>query len=349
MKYLLLRFFILVHVCSCCVLLWGQTDPVIYARHLREGVAGRADVRADIDLYHRQVNGNIYRQLESRRKYLQQTTSLDRLIADYMNRGFGVAQDTISLFTLFDGDNTIMAAYHHERGNLDSALMATSSFEKLTSEHIILLGEQELRKEEIKIKNRHIIRQKYIISFTTISLVLAIGALLISIRFYREKSAAYIMLAQKAKGWAEEPIQYLPPVNVYETKENNRKEAVTGEEVRIMSLAEGEMCLNYAYRDPDLTLELFAKHLGVNRNALSKAINRSEGSNFNQYVNSYRIKEAVRLISQKGHKDLYIEELYEKVGFGSRTSFYRIFKQFTGLSPAEFQKNIHSQSASVGI
>ena len=62
------------------------------------------------------------------------------------------------------------------------------------------------------------------------------------------------------------------------------------------------------------------------------------GGNFNQYINSYRVKEAVRIISTTEHTKLYIDELYERVGFGNRVSFYRAFKQFTGLSPLEYWK-----------
>jgi len=106
-----------------------------------------------------------------------------------------------------------------------------------------------------------------------------------------------------------------------------------------MSLVEREMTENYAYRDVGLSAESLAAHLGVHRNTLSRAVNRVTGSNYYQYINGYRIKEAVRIISQNGHKELYIDELYERVGFNNRSSFYRVFKQFTGLSPTEFQKN----------
>ena len=98
------------------------------------------------------------------------------------------------------------------------------------------------------------------------------------------------------------------------------------------------MTAGNAYRNPALTAELMAEQFGIHRNLLSRAVNRSTGSNFNQYVNSFRVKEAVRIMSEK-KPQLYLDESSEQVGFNSRTSFYRAFKQKTGLSPREFQQN----------
>lgn len=106
-----------------------------------------------------------------------------------------------------------------------------------------------------------------------------------------------------------------------------------------MSLINKEMSERYAYREAGLTAESLAERLGVHRNVLSRAINRATGQNFNQYVNELRVKEAVRIMGEKDHKELRIDEVYEQVGFSSRTSFYRAFKQFTGLSPIEFLNN----------
>ena len=47
------------------------------------------------------------------------------------------------------------------------------------------------------------------------------------------------------------------------------------------------------------------------------------------------LKKALRIIAKTSNP--YMEEFYEQVGFHSRTSFYRTFKQITGLSPREFK------------
>ena len=111
------------------------------------------------------------------------------------------------------------------------------------------------------------------------------------------------------------------------------------DDFHIMACIHQEMTAKHAYREVGLTMDMLAGRLGIHRNKLSKAVNCVSGRNFNQYVNSFRIKEAIQIISGTHHKDLYIDELYEKIGFSNRTSFYRAFKQATGVSPRDFQKH----------
>ena len=124
-----------------------------------------------------------------------------------------------------------------------------------------------------------------------------------------------------------------------EEEDTENDKVATADDNRIMLLVKKEMSTRYAYRETDLTAELLADRLGIHRNTLSHAINRATDYNFSQYVNSFRIKEAIRIMQKKNLDEIRIDEIYERVGFGSRTSFYRAFKQFTGLTPAEFLNN----------
>lgn len=166
--------------------------------------------------------------------------------------------------------------------------------------------------------------------------VVIIGMLVI-MTLYRKKHVAYKALVSKANEWVQENETTLTPDSQETEKDENQ--SATDEDKRIMVLVENEMILRHVYREAGLTAESLAEHLGIHRNQLSRAINKITGENFNHYINSLRIKDAVRLISVATHKDLYINELYERVGFTNRSTFYRIFKQFTGLSPIEFLKN----------
>lgn len=228
----------------------------------------------------------------------------------------------------------------------DSALMASAKYEQNSGKHLILLGEQQLKEIEIELKSRQVAQQRNIIVFIFVILALVSGGVILLIRLYLKKNAAYKVLARKAGEWAMPNETAIPVVASGEvifqnagSNGKNERESTTGEDRQIMSLIEQEMTQNYLYREVGLSAESLARHLGIHRNILSRAINRVTGGNYNQYINAYRVREAVRIISQNGHKDLYIDELCERVGFSNRSSFYRVFKQFTGLSPAEFQKN----------
>lgn len=255
----------------------------------------------------------------------------------YIEKVTSVFNETQIAFSL----NTMKAMYElkakyysrlgqHDKANLyiDSMLVATVNRQEINGQNTILLGEQQLKEAEIDRQRERISNQRNIIFFVLSILVLISAGLVILVRFYRKRNAAYKVLAIKAQEWAantDEPSACKPCTEV------------TQEDKHIMLLLESEM-QNHLYRESGLTTEMLADRLGIHRNALSHAINSTTGGNFNTYINGFRIREAVRIISQTSRKDLYIDELYERVGFGSRSSFSRIFKQFTGLAPLEFQK-----------
>lgn len=126
------------------------------------------------------------------------------------------------------------------------------------------------------------------------------------------------------------------------------QEPPTEEEVLLMEEVTALIEKDEIYKDFDLTLDSLAKKLGVKRNYLSKAINRITGKNFNTYINEYRVKEAMKIMSDKKSDVISIDAIALEVGFSNRISFYQSFKKMTGLSPSEFRTNRSSdESATV--
>ena len=58
--------------------------------------------------------------------------------------------------------------------------------------------------------------------------------------------------------------------------------------------------------------------------------------NYYQLINSYRIKNAIKLMSKNTNKITIFEIVY-MVGFNSRSAFYSAFKQETGMTPSQYQ------------
>ena len=54
-------------------------------------------------------------------------------------------------------------------------------------------------------------------------------------------------------------------------------------------------------------------------------------------MNRYRVNEARRLILE-GKPDTSLNDIALQAGFTNRVSFYRQFKDITGISPSEFLK-----------
>lgn len=90
------------------------------------------------------------------------------------------------------------------------------------------------------------------------------------------------------------------------------------------------------FLNPELNMLLLAKAVMTNRTYLSTAINRMTGSSFSMWLAEYRVNYVIQQMENGGFNSM--DELYEQAGFGSKTSFYRQFKQITGLTPKQFIK-----------
>ncbi|RKR81562.1 helix-turn-helix protein [Mucilaginibacter gracilis] len=99
------------------------------------------------------------------------------------------------------------------------------------------------------------------------------------------------------------------------------------------------MAVKKVYLEPELTLTDLAKKTGTNASLLSKVINASYGQNFNDYVNRFRVEEAIRLMNQPGYRNFNLLAIAYDAGFNSKSTFNRAFKKVTGKNPKEHLSN----------
>ena len=78
--------------------------------------------------------------------------------------------------------------------------------------------------------------------------------------------------------------------------------------------------------------------LGTNRTYLSAAIMAKGGMNYQQFVNSYRISEAVALLSDRNRVDYPLKQLWSDLGFSSSSTFYKLFQQSVGITPSVYRR-----------
>jgi len=97
------------------------------------------------------------------------------------------------------------------------------------------------------------------------------------------------------------------------------------------------------YLNPELTLKDLSGHIGCPANVVSAVINHGFGQNFRNLVNSYRVR-AVQEMLKAPPAHLSLLGIALDCGFNSEASFYRIFRQFAGLSPNEYQQKINTQN-----
>lgn len=96
------------------------------------------------------------------------------------------------------------------------------------------------------------------------------------------------------------------------------------------------------YRMNSLSREMLAEKLNTNQNYISKAINTFAGMPFNKYVDTFRINEAARIISQSPDSILF-KQLANDVGYNSVTVFSKAFQRETGCSPSIYRKEINNR------
>lgn len=90
-----------------------------------------------------------------------------------------------------------------------------------------------------------------------------------------------------------------------------------------------------------VTLEDAAAHASYSRTYFSHLFYEYTGEHFTDYVNRLRINEAVRLLI---NTDAAIEDIGPMLGYASKPFFYRMFRQFTGLTPGEMRKRAGTKS-----
>ncbi len=94
------------------------------------------------------------------------------------------------------------------------------------------------------------------------------------------------------------------------------------------------------YLDDQLTLPKIAADLALSVNHLSQVINNRRDENFFEFVNSFRVT-AVQQKLQDPQNDAYsLLAIALDCGFGSKSSFNRIFKDVTGQTPSQYKKSL---------
>jgi AraC-like DNA-binding protein len=92
---------------------------------------------------------------------------------------------------------------------------------------------------------------------------------------------------------------------------------------------------------PELTIKELAQHIGYPSALVSTAVNHCFQVNFRSLINKYRVEEVKKQLLDP-QANLTILGIALDCGFNSEASFYRIFRQQTGISPNDFIKKNQS-------
>ena len=90
-----------------------------------------------------------------------------------------------------------------------------------------------------------------------------------------------------------------------------------------------------AHLDPDLTLAKLSALAKEPSQYVSQTLSQQMGTTFFDFINCARIDSAKKMLVDTSESVL---EIALATGFNSRSSFYKAFKQFTGITPSQYRK-----------
>ncbi len=93
------------------------------------------------------------------------------------------------------------------------------------------------------------------------------------------------------------------------------------------------------YKDPELSLNTLAKHLGIKSYLISKSLKEIENKRFNDFVNEYRVNEVKELLKDSNSAKFTLLSIAMDAGFNSKSSFHRAVKKQLGILPSELKVN----------
>jgi AraC-like DNA-binding protein len=134
-----------------------------------------------------------------------------------------------------------------------------------------------------------------------------------------------------------------PPLVVPEEPEQVISQALSDDQLLIKNKILASLEKGRLYLDPELSLKDLAHQIGCPASVVSTVINQGFGQNFRNLVNSYRVN-AVQEMLQNPPSHLSLLGIALECGFNSEASFYRTFRQFTGLSPNNYLQKINAQN-----
>lgn len=88
----------------------------------------------------------------------------------------------------------------------------------------------------------------------------------------------------------------------------------------------------------NLNIDEFSKRINLPVKEVSAVINKHYGTNFFEFMNSYRVTEAKRILSDAQHADMTVMDVLLHAGFNSKSAFHRFFNRLVGMSPTEYRK-----------
>ncbi|HMM02246.1 MULTISPECIES: AraC family transcriptional regulator [unclassified Dysgonomonas] len=203
--------------------------------------------------------------------------------------------------------------------------------------------ENEIKQSKLSLLQKE--KRFQLLLFAFILIFLILGGTYIS---YYKKNKLYLQIVKRNK----EAIKREANLRMQIDELRNRMGKETGtEKYSVSSMSEEKeiklyeeltnlMRNEHIYKQNDLTKEKLAALLNTNRTYLSQVINKYSGLSFTHFINSFRIEDAVHVLSDPNN-DIPLKALSSDIGFNSTTTFYTAFQSSVGMTPSLYREKVH--------
>ena len=308
----------------------GQT--MVYAAN------GQRDKAEALYLKHRQAENPSVYDIGADARYLAMTDRYDEAIrlfrqADSLHLAKGGAINTVYI------KNYLMNQYEtlQKAGRKDEVLAMADRMRQLTDSihlqerKIDVEQQEEIRQKETEITNR---RQSLLVYR-----ILAVAAFIICgfivYLFWRATQYNKVITEKNRRLVAEIEQREREEQQAIEKLKAEPEERLTAEQQLFRSICNLMDSPDHIYTEADLDRYRLAQLLGTNEHYVTDAISAcANGKSVNGFLNNYRLRYAAHLLATTNDSVALIAELS---GF-SRSSFFRIFSDSYGMSPADYRR-----------
>jgi AraC-like DNA-binding protein len=250
--------------------------------------------------------------------------------------------EAMSNYYAMVGNGKLSMAY------MDSTLRTIEQLEKQYSAMLLLRMEQKESAQqqqsfemEKAMKEQHIAKQNIrlrLLSFILILSLLMSGMLVYFYRKQQEKNRGLYRQIKEQDYLAEE-LKLLKQQNtegdVVETHCNASLQGNIQQRQLVARFCE-YLHENKFYTRIEINIDEIVSALATNRTDFFKAIKTVTNKTPIEYINSVRLEEAKQILET--NFDLSLEAIAYDYGFGSYTTFYRLFKERYQISPLQYRK-----------
>lgn len=136
---------------------------------------------------------------------------------------------------------------------------------------------------------------------------------------------------------------------IFKIRRSSRKKIkpkvpLSEEEIEKFEKLKASIKMSEIYKEHNPSINQIVENSGINEKDINLLFEKAGNTTLPDYINRLRVEEFKRQLKDPSNKTYTMIYLAKISGFSSRTSFYRIFKSITKITPSEYKKNLDGKN-----